>query len=39
MNVNLWDVTEPIEHLVQSERRIDVDKLTDVDVPLGDVLD
>jgi 3-phenylpropionate/trans-cinnamate dioxygenase ferredoxin reductase component len=39
MNVNLWDVTEPIEHLVQSKRRIDVDKLTDADVPLGDVLD
>jgi 3-phenylpropionate/trans-cinnamate dioxygenase ferredoxin reductase component len=39
MNVNLWDVTEPIEHLVQSARRIDVDRLTDVDVPLGDVLD
>jgi 3-phenylpropionate/trans-cinnamate dioxygenase ferredoxin reductase component len=38
MNVNVWDVTETIKHLVHSKRRIDVGKLLDTDVSLGDVL-
>jgi 3-phenylpropionate/trans-cinnamate dioxygenase ferredoxin reductase subunit len=39
MNVNVWDVTGTINQLVQSKRQIDVDRLTDTDVPLDRVLD
>ena len=39
MNVNVWDVTGTIKQLVQSKRQIDVDRLTDTDVPLDRVLD
>jgi len=34
MNVNVWDVTEPIEELVTSGRRVDLDRLADPGVPL-----
>jgi 3-phenylpropionate/trans-cinnamate dioxygenase ferredoxin reductase subunit len=34
MNVNVWDVTEPIRRLIQSGERVDATRLTDLDVPL-----
>jgi 3-phenylpropionate/trans-cinnamate dioxygenase ferredoxin reductase subunit len=34
MNVNVWDVTEPIQALVRTEAPIDRDRLTDLDQPL-----
>ncbi len=34
MNVNVWDVTPAIEHLIRSEEPADVDQLTDQDIPL-----
>jgi 3-phenylpropionate/trans-cinnamate dioxygenase ferredoxin reductase component len=37
MNVNVWDVSEPIQALVRSRRPVDVQKLADVDVALEDV--
>ena len=38
MNVNLWDDGDTIEALIKSRKPVDVDKLTDADVPLGEVL-
>ncbi|MET9400773.1 FAD-dependent oxidoreductase [Kitasatospora sp. NPDC002965] len=37
MNVNIWDVVDPIRNLIRSQRTVDVDRLTDPEVPLGDV--
>lgn len=37
MNVNVWEVTEPIQALVRSPEPIDVARLTDTNVPLEDV--
>ena len=37
MNVNIWDVVEPIKALIQSGRTIDPERLTDPDVPLDEV--
>jgi 3-phenylpropionate/trans-cinnamate dioxygenase ferredoxin reductase component len=37
MNVNVWDVNEDIQALVRSAREVDVSRLTDTDVTLGDV--
>jgi 3-phenylpropionate/trans-cinnamate dioxygenase ferredoxin reductase subunit len=34
MNVNVWDVTEPIQALISSGRPVDVRRLADPDVPL-----
>jgi 3-phenylpropionate/trans-cinnamate dioxygenase ferredoxin reductase component len=34
MNVNVWDVTEPIQALVRTKAPIDRDRLTDLDQPL-----
>jgi 3-phenylpropionate/trans-cinnamate dioxygenase ferredoxin reductase subunit len=34
MNVNVWDVTEPIRELIRSGERVDATRLTDLDVPL-----
>ena len=34
MNVNVWDVTEPIKALIRSRRVVDRDQLADPDVPL-----
>ncbi len=34
MNANVWDVVEPIQELIRSRRPVDVDRLTDPDVPL-----
>ncbi|MEV0611960.1 FAD-dependent oxidoreductase [Nonomuraea sp. NPDC050404] len=39
MNVNVWDVTDTIDALVTSGRRIDPARLADVDVPLTDLAD
>jgi NADPH-dependent 2,4-dienoyl-CoA reductase/sulfur reductase-like enzyme len=34
MNVNVWDVAEPIQQLIRSRRQVPVASLTDVDTPL-----
>ncbi|MEA2368167.1 MAG: 3-phenylpropionate/trans-cinnamate dioxygenase ferredoxin reductase component, partial [Thermoleophilaceae bacterium] len=34
MNVNVWDVVEPIKGLIESRQRVDVARLRDPDVPL-----
>jgi 3-phenylpropionate/trans-cinnamate dioxygenase ferredoxin reductase subunit len=39
MNVNVWDVAEPIQALVAGGRQIDERRLADADVPLTDLLD
>ncbi len=33
MNVNVWDVTEPIQELIRSGRTVDPDELADTSVP------
>ncbi|MGW1538691.1 NAD(P)/FAD-dependent oxidoreductase [Streptomyces sp. NPDC002309] len=38
MNVNVWDVTEPIQHLIRSQARLDADALADPHVPLDGLL-
>ncbi|MFC9241667.1 NAD(P)/FAD-dependent oxidoreductase [Streptomyces decoyicus] len=38
MNVNVWDVTEPIRALVASGRAVDPGRLADTDVPLADLV-
>jgi 3-phenylpropionate/trans-cinnamate dioxygenase ferredoxin reductase subunit len=38
MNVNVWDVTDPIQALVRAGKEIPVERLTDPDVPLEDLL-
>jgi NADPH-dependent 2,4-dienoyl-CoA reductase/sulfur reductase-like enzyme len=35
MNVNVWDVTESIQHLIRSGRAVDAEALSDPAVPLG----
>ncbi|MBF9070264.1 NAD(P)/FAD-dependent oxidoreductase [Streptacidiphilus fuscans] len=35
MNVNVWDVTEPIQDLVRSQRPVDPERLADPSVPLA----
>ncbi|RKT08942.1 3-phenylpropionate/trans-cinnamate dioxygenase ferredoxin reductase subunit [Streptomyces sp. 1114.5] len=37
MNVNVWDVTDPIRELVRSGRVVDTKALADPDVPLGEL--
>jgi 3-phenylpropionate/trans-cinnamate dioxygenase ferredoxin reductase subunit len=37
MSVNTWDMTEAVEALVLSGRAVDVDRLTDPEVPLTDL--
>lgn len=37
MNVNVWDVTEPIQELIRSGRKLDPARLADPDVPLTEV--
>ncbi|WP_371671684.1 FAD-dependent oxidoreductase [Streptomyces sp. NBC_00289] len=37
MNVNVWDVTEPIQQLIRSGAPLDTDALADPHVPLGDL--
>ncbi|HEV3364623.1 MAG TPA: FAD-dependent oxidoreductase [Acidimicrobiia bacterium] len=38
MNVNVWDVTGPIQALIRSGRPVDVDRLTDAAVPLEELV-
>jgi 3-phenylpropionate/trans-cinnamate dioxygenase ferredoxin reductase subunit len=37
MNVNVWDVTDPIQELVRSGRVVDPARLTDPDVSLEEL--
>jgi 3-phenylpropionate/trans-cinnamate dioxygenase ferredoxin reductase subunit len=37
MNVNVWDVVEPIRELILSQREVDPVRLADPDVPLGEI--
>jgi 3-phenylpropionate/trans-cinnamate dioxygenase ferredoxin reductase component len=37
MNVNVWDVVQPIQALVRSRRPVDLDRLADPSVPLEDI--
>jgi 3-phenylpropionate/trans-cinnamate dioxygenase ferredoxin reductase subunit len=37
MNVNVWDVTEDIQSLIRSARRIDLSRLTNPAIPLSDL--
>jgi 3-phenylpropionate/trans-cinnamate dioxygenase ferredoxin reductase subunit len=37
MNVNVWDVTDPIKALIRSGRTIDPDRLGNPDIPLDEV--
>jgi 3-phenylpropionate/trans-cinnamate dioxygenase ferredoxin reductase subunit len=37
MNVNIWDVIDPIKALIQSGRAVDPDRLSNPDVPLDEV--
>ena len=36
MNANLWDYGDDLTELVESERRVDPNRLTDPDVPLAE---
>lgn len=38
MNVNVWDVVEPVRSLITSRAEVDDARLADPDVPLGRVL-
>ncbi len=38
MNVNVWDVTDPIQQLVRSGRAVDPARLVDTDVPLEELV-
>ncbi|MGW3339903.1 NAD(P)/FAD-dependent oxidoreductase [Streptomyces sp. NPDC001009] len=38
MNVNVWDVTEHIQHLIRSGAVVDVEALADPHVPLADLV-
>ncbi|MFF3460605.1 NAD(P)/FAD-dependent oxidoreductase [Streptomyces sp. NPDC002730] len=38
MNVNIWDVTEPIQALVRSGQQVDTRKLADPQVPIDSLL-
>ncbi len=38
MNVNVWDVTEPIQALIRSGQVVDEDRLVDTDVPLSELV-
>ncbi|HWN59673.1 MAG TPA: FAD-dependent oxidoreductase [Streptosporangiaceae bacterium] len=37
MNVNVWDVTDDIQALIRSGRKVEIARLTDPDVPLTEV--
>jgi 3-phenylpropionate/trans-cinnamate dioxygenase ferredoxin reductase subunit len=37
MNVNVWDVSDPIQELVRSRATVDRGRLADPDVPVGEV--
>ncbi|MBY8878736.1 NAD(P)/FAD-dependent oxidoreductase [Actinacidiphila acidipaludis] len=37
MNVNVWDVTDPIRAIITAGKPVDTDRLADTDVPLTDL--
>ena len=37
MNVNVWDVTDPIQALIRSGAQVSADRLADSDVPLEEL--
>lgn len=37
MNVNVWDVTDPVQALIRSRERIDKRRLCDPDIPLAEL--
>jgi 3-phenylpropionate/trans-cinnamate dioxygenase ferredoxin reductase subunit len=37
MNVNVWDVTDPIQAMIRSRRPVDPRKLSDSNIPLSDL--
>ena len=37
MNVNVWDVTDPLQALIRADRPVDDSRLTDPDVPLTEL--
>jgi 3-phenylpropionate/trans-cinnamate dioxygenase ferredoxin reductase component len=37
MNVNVWDVTEPIQALIRSRQPVATERLRDPDHPLDDM--
>jgi 3-phenylpropionate/trans-cinnamate dioxygenase ferredoxin reductase subunit len=37
MNVNVWDVTQPIQQMIRSKEQVDASRLTDPDVPLEEL--
>jgi 3-phenylpropionate/trans-cinnamate dioxygenase ferredoxin reductase subunit len=37
MNVNVWDVTQPIQQMIRSREKVDVGRLTDPGVPLEEL--
>jgi 3-phenylpropionate/trans-cinnamate dioxygenase ferredoxin reductase component len=39
MNVNVWDVSDPIRELIRSRRRLDPVELADADTPLAELLE
>jgi 3-phenylpropionate/trans-cinnamate dioxygenase ferredoxin reductase component len=39
MNMNVWDVSNPIRELIRSRRRVDRRQLTDAEVPLTQLLE
>ena len=39
MNVNVWDVTEPIEAIIRDGNPVDVRRLSDPDVPLASLVE
>lgn len=38
MNVNVWDVTEPIQALIRSKAQVDTEALADPHVPLANLV-
>lgn len=38
MNVNVWDVTDPIQQLIRSRTAVDTDALADASVPLESLI-
>lgn len=38
MNVNVWDVTEPIQQLIRSRSQVDTEALADPHVPLDSLV-
>ncbi|MFE3876343.1 NAD(P)/FAD-dependent oxidoreductase, partial [Kitasatospora sp. NPDC059146] len=37
MNMNIWDVTDPIRNLIVSKRVVNADRLANPNIPLSEV--